>query len=92
MGRTHPPEFVLEGVFGGDEGLPLPTGGPLAAQVLGVAGPAGQVDGLLRRHCTEPRTRPPTRAGSMWVPWEGGGGGGRARREIGESTEQRMKK
>lgn len=35
------PQFVLEGVFGFDEGFAPTTGGPLAAQVLCVSGPAG---------------------------------------------------
>lgn len=33
------PQFVLEGIFGLDVGLALSTRAPLAAQVLGVAGP-----------------------------------------------------
>lgn len=44
------PEFIFERVLCADAGLPSSSWGPAAGQVLGVPGPAGQVDRLLRRH------------------------------------------
>lgn len=44
------PELVLERVLGADAGLSSSSWGPAAGQILGVPGPAGQVDRLLWRH------------------------------------------
>lgn len=49
------PEFVLERVLGTNVGLSFSPRGPAARQVLGVPGPAGQIDWLLWRHWDKKR-------------------------------------
>lgn len=44
------PEFIFKRVLCTDAGLSSSPWGPAAGQILGVPGPAGQVDRLLRRH------------------------------------------
>lgn len=44
------PEFVLERVLCANVSLSFPSWSPAACQVLGVPGPAGQIDRLLWRH------------------------------------------
>lgn len=68
------PEFILERVLCADAGLPSSSRGPAAGQVLGVPGPAGQVDRLLRWHwdrradrgCRE-RAREEKNVSSLWL-------------------------